>query len=209
MTTASHPSAEAERLSRIVADAWSATSPVADEVDQATRQAAFKLVLETMLQNGAEQLGAPDEWADEPPGQTAREALDDALATEVQRTDAVATALGLEYGDVGALFDLSAAEPVLHVNPTKLAPDDADVLREITLLVCIGRGALGLATGTRHIREAAAAHDRLDAVNFNAEMERIPGIALRGHSDSDNRFVGLRGAGFEAAGDLARRLVCE
>ena len=138
MTTASHTSAEVERLSRIVADTWSATSAVAGEVDHATRQAAFKLVLETMLQNGAERLGAPDEWADEPPGQTTREALDDALATEVQRTDAVATALGLEYGDVGALFDLSAAEPVLHVNPTKLAPDDADVLREITLLVCIG-----------------------------------------------------------------------
>ena len=121
----------------------------------------------------------------------------------------MATTLGLEYDDVGSLFDLSAAEPVLRVNPTKLAPNDADVLREITLLVCIGRGALGLAAGTRHIREAAAAHDRLDAANFNAVMERIPGIALRGHSDSDNRFVGLRGAGFEAAGDLARRLVRE
>ena len=209
MTTAPHTSAEAERLSRIVADAWSATSPVAGEVDQATRQAAFKMVLETMLQNGAEQLDAPDEWTDEPPRLTAREALDDALATEVQRTDAVAVALGLEYDDVGTLFDLSAAEPVLRVNPTKLAPDSADVLREITLLVCIGRGALGLATGTKHIREAAAAHGRLDAANFDAEMERIPGIALRGHSDSDNRFVGLRGAGFEAAGELARRLVCE
>ena len=209
MTAASHTSAEAERLSRIVADAWSATSPVAGEVDQATRQAAFKLVLETMLQNGAERLGAPDEWANEPPRQTAREALDDALATEVQRTDAVATTLGLEYDDVGSLFDLSAAEPVLRVNSTKLAPGSADVLHEITLLVCIGRGALGLATGTKHIREAAAAHGRLDTANFDAEMERIPGIALRGHSDSDNRFVGLRGAGFEAAGDLARRLVRE
>lgn len=37
---------DAERLRRIVADAWDATSPVADQVDLETRQSAFRLLLE-------------------------------------------------------------------------------------------------------------------------------------------------------------------
>lgn len=213
MAAVSQPSAadapDVERLRRIVADAWDATTPVAEHVDSETRQTAFTLLLEAMLHDGqgARPTAERTMAADPPPAAAAP--IDRAFVTEVQRTDALATALGLEYGDVQSLFDLGAPEPVLRVDPTKLAPDGSDALREITLLVSVGRGALGLDTGTRHVREAAAAHDKLDAANFNADMELIPDIVLRGHPDGDNRYVGLRGAGFEAAGDLARRLVRE
>lgn len=213
MAAVSHPSAadapDVERLRRIVADAWDATTPVADHVDSETRQTAFTLLLEAMLHDGQGASPTAKQTTVADPPLVAATPIDRAFVTEVQRTDALATALGLEYGDAQSLFDLGAPEPVLRVNPTKLAPDSADALREITLLVSVGRGALGLDTGTRHVREAAAAHDRLDAASFNADMELIPDIVLRGHPDGDNRYVGLRGAGFEAAGDLARRLVRE
>lgn len=213
MAAVSHPSAadapDVERLRRIVADAWDATTPVAEHVDSETRQTAFTLLLEAMLHDGQGARPTAERTMVAEPRPAADAPIDRAFATEVQRTDALATALGLEYGEVQSLFDLGAPEPVLRLNPTKLAPDSAGALREITLLVSVGRGALGLDTGTRHVREAAAAHDRLDAASFNADMELIPDIVLRGHPDGDNRYVGLRGAGFEAAGDLARRLVRE
>ena len=208
MTTASHTSAEAERLSRIVADAWSATSPVAGEVDQATRQAAFKLVLETMLQNGAEQLDAPDEWADEPPRLTAREALDDALATETQRTDAIAGYLGIVSDRVADLYDIGDATPKLCVKSASLSEQPTDATREIALLVTAARAALGLETGTRNIREAAVAQGKLDEVVFDRTLPLMKEISVRGASASPNRRVRLRGTGVEAARELAQRLVC-
>ena len=220
VTTVSDPlptphSSEAERLRRIVADAWSATDPVADQVDSETRQTAFKLLLEAMLQNGQSILSTveptePDDSPPPPPPPQITEApIDRAFATEVQRIDAVSMSLGIEYEDVQSLYDLSRLEPALRLNPAKLATEREAALREITLLVSAVRGALGLDTGTRHLREAAAAHGKLDAARFNATMECMPDIALRGHPDSDNRFVGLRGKGFAAAGELARRLVRE
>lgn len=205
MTTASHTSAEAERLSRIVADAWSATSPVAGEVDQATRQAAFKLVLETMLQNGAE---PPDEWADEPPRLTAREALDDALATEIQRADAIAGYLGIVSDRVADLYDIGDSTPKLCVKSAFLSEQPTDATREIALLVTAARAALGLETGTRNIREAVLAHVKLDEVVFDRTLPLLKEISVRGAPASPNRRVRLRGTGVEAARELAQRLVC-
>ena len=214
MTTAPD-SLDAERLRRIVADAWDATSPVADQVDLETRQSAFRLLLEAMLQNGYEPAPEEPPAVDEPPptdqwSETDDWSIDRAFATEVQRTDAVAMSLGLEYDEAQSLYDLSGPEPRLRVDPAKLAADRQSALREITLLVCVGRGGIGLDTGTRHVREAAAAHQRpVSDGEFNACMENIPDIALRGHPDSDNRFVGLRGKGFDAGRELARRLARE
>ena len=206
---------DAERLRRIVADAWDATSPVADQVDLETRQSAFRLLLEAMLQNGYEPAPEEPPAVDETPPtdqwpETDDWSIDRAFATEVQRTDAVAMSLGLEYDEAQSLYDLSGPDPRLRVDPAKLAADRQSALREITLLVCVGRGAVGLDSGTRHVREAAAAHQRPVPVgDFNACMESIPDIVLRGHSDSDNRLVRLRGTGVEAARDLAQRLARE
>ena len=207
---------DAERLRRIVADAWDATSPVADQVDLETRQSAFRLLLESMLQNGYEPAPEEPPAVDEPPPEIDQWSepddwsIDRAFATEVQRTDAVAMSLGLEYDEAQSLYDLSGPEPRLRVDPAKLAADRQSALREITLLVCVGRGAVGLDSGTRHVREAAAAHQRpVPDGDFNICVESIPDVVLRGHSDSENRFVGLRGKGFDAAGELARRLVRE
>lgn len=221
MTTASvSPPAsdllDAERLRRIVADAWDATSPVADQVDLETRQSAFRLLLENMLQNGYEPAPPEPLAVEEPPPETDGWpetddwSIDRAFATEVQRTDAVAMSLGLEYDEAQSLYDLSGPEPRLRLDPAKLAADRQSALREITLLVCVGRGAVGLDSGTRHVREAAAAHLRpVPDGEFDACMESIPDIVLRGHADSENRLVRLRGTGVEAARELAQRLVCE
>ncbi len=206
MTTASHTSAEAERLSRIVADAWSATSPVAGEVDQATRQAAFKLVLETMLQNGAERLDAPDEWTEEPPGQTSREALDEAFATETQRADAIAQYLGIASDRVADFYDIGGATPKLRLKSASLSKQPTDTTREIALLVTAARAALGLETGTRNVRDAALAHGELDDAAVDLALDQIKEISVRGAAASPNRRVRLRGMGVEAARELAQRL---
>lgn len=194
---------DAERLRRIVADAWDATSPVADQVDLETRQSAFRLLLEAMLQNGYDP-------APEKPPETDDWSIDRAFATEVQRTDAVAMSLGLEYDEAQSLYDLSGPEPRLRMDPAKLAADRQSALREVTLLVCVGRGAVGLDSGTRHVREAAVAHQRpVPDGDFNVCMESIPDVVLRGHSDSENRLVRLRGTGVEAARELAQHLARE
>ena len=207
---------DAERLRRIVADAWDATSPVADQVDLETRQSAFRLLLENMLQNGYEPAPPEPLAVGEPPPEidgwpeTDDWSIDRAFATEVQRTDAVAMSLGLEYDEAQSLYDLSGPEPRLHVDPAKLSAERQSALREITLLVCVGRGGIGLDTGTRHVREAAAAHLRpVPDGEFDACMESIPGIVLRGYPDSENRLVRLRGTGVEAARELAQRLARE
>ena len=39
-------------MSKLVAEAWDATNVVAEQVDPATREAAFRLILEALLRNG-------------------------------------------------------------------------------------------------------------------------------------------------------------
>ena len=206
MTTASDTSAEVERLSRIVADAWTATAPVAGEVDRATRQAAFTLVLETMLQNGAGPSGAPAGWAAEPHGDADRDPLDDAFATETQRADAIAEYLGIVSERVAGLYDISDAIPKLRLKSAYLSEQSAEATREIALLVTAARAALGLETGTRNIREAALAHRKFDDAAFDPTVEQMMEISLRGASESVNRRVRLRGTGVEAARELAQQL---
>lgn len=206
MTTASDASTEVERLSRIVADAWTATAPVASEVDRATRQAAFTLVLETMLQNGAEPSGAPDGWAAELHGDAGRDPLDDAFATETQRADAIAEYLGIVSERVAGMYDIGDATPKLRVKSAYLSEQPADATREIALLVTAARAALGLETGTRNIRETALAHRRFDDEAFDPTLAQMTEISLRGASESVNRRVRLRGTGVEAARELAQQL---
>ena len=195
MTTASDTSAEVERLSRIVADAWTATAPVAGEVDRATRQAAFTLVLETMLQNGAELHSDPD-----------RDPLDDAFATETQRADAIADYLGIVHEGIADLYDVGGREPKLRLNSTQVSQRSADATREIALLVVAARAALGLESGIHNIREAVVAHHKLDIANFDRALTEMTEISVRGSHGSPNRRVRLRGKGVEAARALARQL---
>ena len=217
VTTVSDPlptphSSEAERLRRIVADAWSATDPVADQVDSETRQTAFKLLLEAMLQNGGgarpeieppESNGVPDAITEE----SFEVSIDDALATEIQRADAVAGYLGIDDEDVATLYELCDSEPQLRLSTSKLDSQPAAAIGEITLLVAAARSALGLETGTEHVRAAADAHDTLDPLTFDSTIAAMTDIALRGHPDSKNRLIRLRGKGVEAARALAQRLV--
>ena len=45
-------------MSKLVAEAWDATNVVAEQVDPATREAAFKLILEALLRNGEPSVAA-------------------------------------------------------------------------------------------------------------------------------------------------------
>ena len=47
-------------MSKLVAEAWDATNVVAEQVDPATREAAFRLILEALLRNGQPSVGRPD-----------------------------------------------------------------------------------------------------------------------------------------------------
>lgn len=75
------------------------------------------------------------------------------------------------------------------------------------MLVAAGRAALGLDTGSRHIREAVEAHRKLDAPNFGSTLTNMEEIALRGRPGAKNRLVRLRANGVDSARRLAAQIV--
>ena len=132
--------------------------------------------------------------------------IDDAFATEEQRAWAVAQFFQIGIDEVRDLFDLGDAEPFLQVGNKQLNKQKSAATREIVLLVCGARTALGFDTGTEHIREAADRHGRLDLPNFMRTLGAMEQIALRGSPGSGNRLVRLKAIGVEAARKLASKL---
>ena len=105
------------------------------------------------------------------------------------------------------LFDLSGNEPKLVLPSRKLANGKAAAVREVALLVCGVRTAVGLETGTQHIRAAADTLGKLDPANFMKTLDSMPEIAVLGRRGSSNRAIRMKVTGAEAARPLAQRLV--
>ncbi len=203
-------SADVERLRQIVRDAWDATDSVEQVVGQEAREAAFKLVLETMLHaapSRQEEFAADDANGAAAQRSATAAPIDASLATLEQRTDAVSRYLSIGYDEVGDLYDLSGDEPLLIVNAAALPKSRAEATRALTLLVAASRSALGLDTGTSHVRAAVDLYQRLDPANFGKTLAAMSEISLRGLPRSHNRLVRLNGKGVDAARALAARYV--
>ncbi len=185
------------RLGELVAQARDAASVLGEE-DKELRRIAFERVLDHLLGNGGGNGSAPRKLVDEP--------IDAVLGTEQQRVDAAARYFDIDPEGVRQLFDLRGEEPLLVLPSGKLPGEKSEAVREIALLIGGVRTAVGLATGTSHIRQAASDYKKLDD-NFMTTLGEMDRIAVLGKPGSRNRLVRMRVIGAEAARPLAQRLV--
>ena len=191
------------RLGELVAQAREAASVLSDD-DKDLRPIAFELVLDHLLGNGGAQAeGAPR--ATPSAGPTA-EPVDSSLATEQQRTDAVARYFQIEPEQVPELFDMSGEEPLFVLHSSKLPKQTASAVRDLALLIAGARTAVGLETSTGDLRQTADAYGTLDS-NFMTTLSNLNNIAVLGKPSSPNRLVRMKVTGAEAARPLAQRLV--
>jgi hypothetical protein len=191
-----------EQLSEIVKKVRIATESLSGD-DQHLREIAFEKLIEHELGYQAYPPGTNGEGRQ---SQSADEQVDTSYATLDMRADAVGRYFDISSEDARDLFDLSSEEPVLQAPSGSLQKSTAGAVREIALLVCGVRTALGLETGSRHIREVADEYKRFDG-NFNKHLTDFDLIAVRGKTRSPNRLVRMRVIGAEAARVLAQRLV--
>lgn len=195
--------APAEGLRALVAEAWAATDVVADQVDPSTREAAFKMLLEAMLRDGAPISTADGEPASESQPQNGVGEQRDAA----DRGYSLADMFGISPEDVLNLFEVADGEPKLVLDHRKLSRERAAATRELTLLVCAARDALRLSTPTTLIRSVAEEYDRLDSANFMSTLRSMDEVAVRDYSSSRDSTLRLRKVGVDAARELAQRLV--
>ena len=193
------------RLGQLVAQAREAASVLGEE-DRELRSIAFERVLDHLLGNGGGNGSAPQTPAVEAPSEPDDDPIDGVLATEQQRVDAAARYFDIAPAEVRELFDLSNGEPRLVLHSNKLHRSRAEAVREIALLVCGVRTAVGLDTGSQHIRRASDDFNKLDK-NFMTVLGEMDTIAVLGKPGSKNRLVRMRVIGAEAARPLAQRLV--
>ena len=200
-----------QNLRALISEAWAATDVVADQVQPATREAAFTLVLEAMLRNGSAppaeseiELNLND--ADEQDSEPEPDSIDISLATPEQRAWAIADYLRISVDQALCLYSVDEPDPLLRLPVASLPDDCQSAVRELALLVAAGRSAVGLQTGTEHIRAAVDALDPPAACGFLSVLESMDELVVRGDPQSPNRLVRLRGIGVEAARALAARI---
>lgn len=203
-------SVRSDDLKAMVDDAWAATETLRG-CEPDVRQVAFERLLTHLLSThlsdpGGDASFAVDSAESNGQQENSTKPLDGSYATEEQRAWAVAQFFKVGVDEARDLFDVSDVEPVLQVGSKRLNKRKSSATREVVLLVCGARTALGLDTGTDHIREAAEQHGRLDPSNFMATLGAMEQIALRGSPGSHNRLVRLKAIGVEASRELALKL---
>lgn len=195
------------RLGQLVAQARDAASVLEKEEDKELRRIAFERVLDHLLGNGGGNGSAPSLPAVEAATEPDDDPIDGVLATEQQRVDAAARYFDIDPAEVRELFDLSGDEPALVMNSTNLPKEKAEASREIALLVCGVRTAVGLETGSQAIRDVVEAYGKLNSRHFMETLSGMTELAVLGKPGSKNRLVRMRVIGAEAARPLAQRLV--
>lgn len=193
----------AEGLRALVAEAWAVTEVVADQVDPLTREAAFKLVLEAMLRDGASSPapGGDSELESQPQNGVG------AVRAAADLGYSLADMFGISPEDVPNLFELTDGEPKLILDHRKLSRESATATRELTLLVCAARDALRLSTSTTLIRSVVEEYGRLDSSNFMSTLRSMDEVVVRSRPRSRDSTLRLRKVGVDAARELAQRLV--
>ena len=205
------PPASTQALRALISEAWAVTDVVADQVEPATREAAFKLVLEAMLRNGStppaeSELELELDDDEEQDGEPEPGSIDVSLATPEQRAWAIADYLRIDIDQALCLYNVDDQDPLLRPPLTNLSDDCQAAVRELALLVAAGRSAVGLETGTEHIRAVVDALEPPAACGVLAVLEAMDELVVRGDPQSPNRLVRLRGIGVEAVRALAARI---
>ena len=193
-------------MANLVRDAWLATAQLGESATAETREAAFTLVLESLLKANDVAYSVKADT-----GVAQAEPPDDSnpYATPELRMDAISQYLEIEGDDVEVLFSFAETEPTLQVQPQRLSSQKQTATREIAQLVVAGRTALGLQSTTDHIRERVEFYRRYDAANFMSALQDAKELVVLGKPRSKSRVVRLRGVGVEAVKELAQKLVAE
>ncbi len=192
-----------EHLTEIVERVRAATESLSGD-DLRLREIAFEKLLEYELssesnKNGSE-AGSPEQNA------PSEGVVDTSYSTPSMRADAVAQYFGISPEDAEDLFDLSNESPSLSLPSSKIEQSKAAAVRQIALLVCGARTALGLETGSAHIRQEVDHYGKSDT-NFMSYLTKFDKIAVRGKRSSPNRLVRMRVIGAEEARVLVQRMV--
>lgn len=192
-----------EHLTAIVERVREATKSLSGD-EFRLREIAFEKLLEHELSNGGSSNGAATLTTAEARGDT--DSPDASYSTPEMRADAVARYFKIDSEEARDIFDLTGEAPILDLPSRKISASKAAAVRQIALLICGARTALGLETGTAHIREAADHYDQADP-NFMTYLTNFDKIAVRGKKSSPNRLVRMRVIGAEEAQAVARELV--
>ena len=189
-----------EQLTEIVERVRSATEPLSGDTHR-LREIAFEKLLDYELANGGAGNGAATSAS-----ASSDDQLDTSYSSPQMRADAIARYFGIDSEEAQDIFDLRADIPVLAVPSNRIDETKSAAVRQIALLVCGARTALGIETGSAHIRESAEAYDKADS-NFMSYLTSFDKIAVRGKKSSKNRLVRMRVIGAEEAREVARKLV--
>ena len=198
-----------EELKTLVDDIWKATETLAD-AEGSLRADAFRLLLERELMSGrATEEGASSQQANRgvPGSPTKSLPLDQSYATPEQRAEAIAQYFRIDQEAATELFTLTERDPALRIPRNRLSNSTLEAAREVALLICGARTALGRVTGTRDIEVSAEQYGEYDRLNFVSLLTDMEELSVRGKQASPNRLVRMRVTGARAARALAQRLV--
>ncbi len=193
-----------EQLSAIVERVREATKSLSGD-EFRLREIAFEKLLEHELA-GTPSTNGESNGALQSSSERGMTDLDTGYATPQARAQAIGRYFGIDAELAADLFVLEQEAPTLAIPSSKLAGSKAEAVRQIALLVCGSRTALGIETGTKQIREAVEAYGKFDS-NFMTTLTKLDLIAVRGKPGSQNRLVRMRVIGAEAAQGLAQDLV--
>ena len=191
-----------EHLSEIVERVREATKSLSGD-EFRLREIAFEKLLEHEL---ATSTNGNSGAVRDPSSDPVEAAVDSSYSTPQMRADAVARYFDIDPEAVGGLFDLSAQAPALVLPANKIEHTKAASVRQIALLICGVRTALGIENGSAKIRDAAEQYDKIDQ-SFMATLTEFDKIAVRGKPSSQNRLIRMRVIGVEEAQAVARKLV--
>jgi hypothetical protein len=195
-------------MASLVREAWRAASQLGEEVAPETRETAFKLILEALLQNGGPQLSSHEaERAPELASDVKQSLDEDIYSTPELRMDAISSYLEIPGDQVEILFGLAESTPEVQVRPSLLSSAKGRATREIALLLLGARTALGQDTQMDDIRSVVEGYRKYDKANFAKTLQTSPDLVVLGKPRSSQRTVRLRASGVHSARELAQRLV--
>ena len=123
----------------------------------------------------------------------------------------VAARLRVDEHQVTRVLEFEDDAVHILVPRSSLPKAKSEAIQQVALLVAAGRQASGIDaegwTHQRHIREATEVLGVDDHSNFAAHMKKLNGVRSQGSGKTGE--LKMNAVGFEAAGDLIRRLATE
>jgi len=140
------------------------------------------------------------------PGGGGGEGSDKVVLSDDERMNKIATKVGADATKLPYVYDLDEEDVAFSIQRSKLSSTDAAATREVALLYCAARQALGLDTQTKIelIRTRVEDMGVYDGKNFSTHLKSITGVTVKG-KDSAREYK-VTAPGFEEAGKLITRL---